>query len=78
MTAVRWTSEVVEMKFVEKVVRKVNRRAILIAVMGAMLVAVLTAMPVGVVWPLPISLGLLEEIHVVLVGGKLLQKVSTL
>jgi len=66
------------MKFVEKVVRKVNRRAILIAVVGAVLGAVLIAMPIGLIWPLPISLGLLEEIHVVLVGTKLLQKVSAL
>lgn len=66
------------MKFVEKVVRKVNRRAILIAVMGAMLGAVLIAMPIGLIWPLPISLTLLEEVHVVLVGTKLLQKVSAL
>ena len=66
------------MKFVEKVARKVNRRAILIGVMGAMLGAVLIAMPIGLIWPLPISIGLIEEIHVVLVGTKLLQKVSTL
>jgi len=66
------------MKFVEKVVRKVNRRAILIAVMGAMLGAVFIAMPIGSIWPLPISIGFLEEIHIVLVGTKLLQKVSTL
>ena len=68
------------MKFVEKVVRKVNRRAILIAVMGAMLGAVLMAMPIGLIRPscLPIAIGLLEEIHVVLVGSKLLQRVSAL
>ena len=66
------------MKFVEKVVRKVSRRAMLIAVMGTMLGAVLIAMPIGLIWPLPISIGLIEEIHVVLVGTKLLQKVSTL
>ncbi len=66
------------MKFVEKVARKVNRRAILIGVMGAMLGAVLIAMPIGLIWPLPISIGLIEEIHVVLVGTKLLQKVSAL
>jgi len=50
----------------------------LIAVMGTMLGAVLIAMPIGLIWPLPISIGLIEEIHVVLVGTKLLQKVSTL
>jgi len=66
------------MKFVEKVVRKVSRRAMLIAVMGTMLGAVLIAMPIGLIWPLPISIGLIEEIHVVLVGTKLLQKVSAL
>ena len=67
----------VEIKFVEKVVRKVNRRAILIAVMGAMLRAVLIAMPIGLIWPLPIAIGFLEEIHVFLVGAKILQRVST-
>jgi len=66
------------MKFVEKVVRKVSRRTMLIAVMGTMLGAVLIAMPIGLIWPLPISIGLIEEIHVVLVGTKLLQKVSAL
>ena len=66
------------MKLVEKVVRKVNRRAILIAAMGAMLGAMLIAMPVGLMWQLPISIGLIEEIHVVLVGAKLLQRVNAL
>jgi len=66
------------MKFVEKVVRKVNRRAILIAVVGAILGASLIAMPIGLIWSLPISIGLLEEIHVVHVGAKLLLKVNAL
>ncbi|MGB8311244.1 MAG: hypothetical protein WCE81_05185 [Halobacteriota archaeon] len=64
------------MKFVEKVVGKVNRRAILIAVMGAMVGAVLIAMPIGLIWPMPISIGFLEEIHAVLIGTELLQKIS--
>jgi len=66
------------MKFVEKVVGKVNRRAILIAVMGAMVGAVLIAMPIGLIWPMPISIGFLEEIHAVLIGTKLLQRIYTL
>jgi len=66
------------MKFVKRVVGKVNRRALLIAVMGAMVGALLIAMPIGLIWPMPISIGFLEEIHAVLIGTKLLQKICRL
>jgi len=60
------------MKFVERVVGKVNGRALQIAVMGAMVGAVLIAMPIGMIWPMPTSIGFLEEIHAVLIGTELL------
>ena len=60
------------MKFVKRVVGKVNRRALLIAVMGAMVGALLIAMPIGLIWPMPTSIGFLEEIHAVLIGTELL------
>jgi len=56
----------------------VNKKALLIAVMGAMIGAVLIAMPIGLIWPMPISVGFYEEILAVRIGTKLLQKISRL
>ena len=60
-----------------------NKKALLIAVMGAMIGAamigaVLIAMPIGLIWPMPISVGFYEEILAVRIGTKLLQKISRL
>jgi len=62
-------------KFIERVARKANRKAIAIAVMGAVVGALLIAMPIGLIWTMPISIGFLEEIHAVLIGTKLLQRI---
>jgi len=66
------------MKLTERVARKASRKAIAIAVMGVVIGALLIAMPVGLIRPMPISIGFLEEIHAVLIGTKLLQKIYTL
>ena len=66
------------MKFIERVARKANRKVIAIAVMTAVIGALLIAMPIGLIWPMPISIGFLEEIHAVLIGTKLLQRIYTL
>jgi uncharacterized membrane protein len=66
------------MKLIERVARKASRKTIAIAVMGVVIGALLIAMPVGLIWPMPISIGFLEEIHAVLIGTKLLQKIYTL
>jgi len=71
---VRW----LKVKFIERVARKANRKVIAIAVMGAVVGALLIAMPIGLIWPMPISIGFLEEIHAVLIGTKLLQRIYTL
>jgi hypothetical protein len=63
------------MKFVERVVGKVNRKVIAIAVMGAAVGSLLLAMSVGLIWPMLVSIGFLEEIHAVIIGTELLQKI---
>jgi len=63
------------MNLIERVTRKANRKVIAIAVMGALVGALLIAMPIGLIWTMPISIGFLEEIHAVLIGTKLLQRI---
>jgi len=63
------------MNLIERVTRKANRKVIAIAVMGALVGALLLAMPIGLIWTMPISIGFLEEIHAVLIGTKLLQRI---
>jgi hypothetical protein len=63
------------MTLIETVVKKVNRKVIAITIMSAAVGALLLAMSIGLIWPMPISIGLFEEIHAVLIGTKLLQKI---
>jgi hypothetical protein len=66
------------MKFVRRIVGKMNKKVIAITIMGAAVGALLLAMSVGLIWPIPFSIGLLEEIHAILIGTELLQKISRL
>jgi hypothetical protein len=73
----RWLN----MTLIEKVVRKVNRRTIAIASIGVVVGALVITMSIGSTWSMPISIGFMseyrifEEVHVVLIGTKLLQKI---
>ena len=64
------------MKFVRRVVGKVNKKVIAITVMGAAVGALLLAMSVGLIWPMFVSIGFFEEIHAILIGTELLQRIS--
>ncbi len=63
------------MKFAERVIGKVNRKVIAITVMGAAVGALLLAMSMGLIWPMLFSIGFFEEIHAILIGTELLQKI---
>jgi hypothetical protein len=69
------------MTLIEKVVGKVNRRTIAIAAISMVVGAVVVVMSIGLTWSMPVSMGVMseyrifEEIHVVLIGTKLLQKI---
>ena len=63
------------MKFVERVAGKVNRKVLAITVMGAAVGALLLAMSVGMIWPTLVSIRFFEEIHAVIIGTELLQKI---
>lgn len=69
------------MTLIEKIVRKVNRRTIAIAAISMVVGALVIVMSIGLTWSMPISIGVMseyrifEEIHVVLIGTKLLQKI---